>query len=72
MNVQKHSSSLQVRLEGPANLWGVRTLASRRAGVYNEFFALALLGFLQASGLSATAASKFSDTGIDYEFDCGA
>lgn len=51
-------------------MWSVRSLASRRASVYNEFIALAVLGFLLTSGVPSTFASKYSDTGIDYDILC--
>lgn len=52
----------KVRVEGPANLWGVRALASRRAAVLNDFDAMAIQGLLSASQLAATYRSKYTDT----------
>lgn len=61
----------KVRVEGPANLWGVRALASRRAAVLNDFEAMAIQGLLQASQLVATYRSKYSDTYAEHVWTVG-
>ncbi|KAI5067335.1 hypothetical protein GOP47_0017863 [Adiantum capillus-veneris] len=53
---------LRIRLLGSSTLWGMRTLASRRASVLNNFDALAVKAFLEASSRSASFNIHFTDT----------
>lgn len=52
----------KVRIEGPATLWGVRALASRRAFILTDFEAMAIGGFLRASNRTCSYKSGYTDT----------
>ena len=57
---------VQVKVEGPATLWGAAALASRRSSVVNEFTAMATAGFLRASGFSKSSYDyRYTDTYIE-------
>ncbi|CAK0738295.1 hypothetical protein CVIRNUC_001022 [Coccomyxa viridis] len=58
------AGTFRVHLEGPANLWGVAALKSRRA-IANAYDAMTLEAYLRSCGCSASYSIKCSDTGID-------
>jgi hypothetical protein len=51
-----------VQLEGPATLWSLQSLASRRSSVYPAYDALAISAFLRASGREARCELQWTDT----------
>jgi hypothetical protein len=59
------TSQMQVKLDGSATQWGVRALASRRALLLNDFAALAVGAFLQASGFQASQKVRYTDTSTE-------
>jgi hypothetical protein len=54
MSTKAGGGSWTVRVEGPANLWGVATLQFRRALVADAFDALAVVAFLDSAGYNAS------------------
>ncbi|GAB4822963.1 hypothetical protein N2152v2_010009 [Parachlorella kessleri] len=56
--------SFSVKMEGPANLWSLQSLASRRSLVYNAYDALAVAAYLRASGRTPTYKLAWTDTAI--------
>ena len=62
------SLSFTVRLEGPANLWGLQGLAARRSSIYNQHDALAVGAFLRASGRGSTCRLSWNDTAVTQQW----
>ena len=62
------SLSFTVRLEGPANLWGLQGLAARRSSIYNQHDALAVGAFLRASGRGSTCRLAWNDTAVTQQW----
>eukprot|EP00899_Mesostigma_viride_P021865 jgi/Mesvir1/29680/Mv13037-RA.1 len=60
--------AFRLRVQGPATLWGVRMLLSRRALVLPQFDAMAVSAFIRACGRRGTFVSEYSDTSIDTEW----
>ncbi|KAK9807874.1 hypothetical protein WJX72_011848 [[Myrmecia] bisecta] len=58
-------STFKVRLDGPANLWGLGALTSQRALLTNAYDALAVEAFLRASGRNAVYSSRRTDTAVE-------
>ncbi|GBF90150.1 hypothetical protein Rsub_03283 [Raphidocelis subcapitata] len=55
--------SFEVRVTGPANLWGLGALASQAALVANAHDAMAVAAYLRASGRGSSRELELSDTG---------
>ncbi|CAL5223952.1 g6555 [Coccomyxa viridis] len=58
------AGTFRVRLEGPATLWGVAALKSRRA-IANAYDAMTLDAYFRSCGCSASYSIRCSDTSID-------
>ncbi|EFJ45566.1 hypothetical protein VOLCADRAFT_94019 [Volvox carteri f. nagariensis] len=64
-DVNDAEQSFKVKITGPANLWGLTSLAYRRAAVLNVYDCMAIQGLLRASGLSADFDLSTSSSGIE-------
>jgi len=66
------SGSFRVRLEGPANLWGLASLSFRRSPVVNTYDAMLTRAYLRASGWGVTSfAYTYTDTAVEEEWVVG-
>lgn len=52
----------RVTLQGPASLWGMQSLRFRRSPLLNSYAAMAIDGYLRASGINASSDISLSDT----------
>ncbi|KAK9839251.1 hypothetical protein WJX81_004341 [Elliptochloris bilobata] len=71
-SVERHGAcpsagTFSVRLEGPATLWGMGALASRRA-MLNAYDAMVTEAFLRRSGCSASYELRRTDTAIEQRW----
>lgn len=55
--------SFEVRVAGPATLWGLGALASQRALIANTHDAMAVAAYLRASGRASARELELTDTG---------
>jgi hypothetical protein len=54
---------VEVRVTGPATLWGLSALASQRAPLATAHDAMAVAAYLRASGRGSSREVELSDTG---------
>lgn len=61
--------SFQIRLDGPANLWGMAALSSQGSPLHTAFSALAIDGYLRASGVKAQYTLNRTSTTVTHSWN---
>eukprot|EP01025_Chloroclados_australasicus_P065062 TRINITY_DN8802_c0_g1_i4.p1 TRINITY_DN8802_c0_g1~~TRINITY_DN8802_c0_g1_i4.p1 ORF type:complete len:367 (-),score=26.50 TRINITY_DN8802_c0_g1_i4:253-1248(-) len=61
---EQESSTFNVYVKAPANLWGLQNLQFRRSPIYNVYDAMVLDGYLRQCGFISNYNFKLTDTGI--------
>jgi hypothetical protein len=59
-----NSLKFSVKVDGPANLWALQSVTSRRGNLWPVYDALAVAAFLRESGRSATCSFSWTSTGV--------
>eukprot|EP00850_Spirogloea_muscicola_P008293 SM000044S15940 [mRNA] locus=s44:172031:173858:+ [translate_table: standard] len=62
VNITSDAGSFQLNLEGPATLWGMRTLSNRGALTRTDFHALAIAALLRASQFGCKCTPQCTET----------
>ncbi|KAG7669134.1 hypothetical protein Ndes2526B_g05412 [Nannochloris sp. 'desiccata'] len=67
--VGPYSISFRVSLTGPANLWALQSINSKRGNIFPVYDAFATAAFLRASERSATCSFSWTDTTITEQWN---
>jgi len=67
--VEPDSISFKVSLTGPANLWALQSIASKRGNLFPVYNAFTTEAFLRASERSATCSFSWTDTTITEQWN---
>lgn len=60
--------SFQIKLDGPANLWGMAALANQGSNLHTAYSALAVDGYLRASGVEAHYTVDHTPTAVTHNW----
>jgi hypothetical protein len=67
--VEPGSVRFRVNLTGPANLWALQSVNSKRGNIFPEYTAFTTAAFLRQSGRAATCAFSWTDTTLTEEWE---